>query len=157
MAHAQKPEFVFRRNERVHLNWRGCEFIRLLATEVRASAVVMLDTPCSDIVWRVLATHSIRQFSLHFPSRASLCAITFQVDSTKLWPVLCTRVYFWICSMAWFKGNNSNRQKSLHIHSWTVLSFMTSHSHWTTSVTHKWDTSLFWKRVDCSVFSLCLF
>ena len=31
---------------------------------------------------RVLATHSIRQFSLHFPSRASPCAITFQPDST---------------------------------------------------------------------------
>ena len=30
---------------------------------------------------RVLATHSIRQFPLHFPSRASPCAITFQLDS----------------------------------------------------------------------------
>ena len=32
---------------------------------------------------RVLATHSICQFLLHFPSRASPCAITFQLDSTK--------------------------------------------------------------------------
>jgi len=32
---------------------------------------------------RVLATHSIRQFPLHFPSRASLCAIIFQLDSTN--------------------------------------------------------------------------
>ena len=31
---------------------------------------------------RVLATHSIRQFPLYFPSRASPCAITFQLDST---------------------------------------------------------------------------
>ena len=31
---------------------------------------------------RVLATHSIRQFPLHFPSRASPRAITFQLDST---------------------------------------------------------------------------
>jgi hypothetical protein len=30
----------------------------------------------------VLATHSIRQFPLHFPIRASPCAITFQLDST---------------------------------------------------------------------------
>jgi len=29
----------------------------------------------------VLATHSIRQFPLHFPSRASPCAITFQLES----------------------------------------------------------------------------
>ena len=27
----------------------------------------MLDTPCSEVVWRVLATHSVRQFPLHFP------------------------------------------------------------------------------------------
>ena len=31
---------------------------------------------------RVLATHSIRQFPLHFLTRASPCAITFQLDST---------------------------------------------------------------------------
>jgi hypothetical protein len=30
----------------------------------------------------VLATHSIRQFPLHFPSRASPCTITFQLEST---------------------------------------------------------------------------
>jgi len=41
----------------------------------------MLDTPCSEVVWRVLATHSIRQFPLHFPYRASPCAITFQLSS----------------------------------------------------------------------------
>ena len=85
MAHAQKPDFVFRRNGRVHLNRRGHQLSRLLAAEVCASAVVMvvmLDTPCSEVVWRILATHSIRQFPLHFPTRASPCAITFQLDST---------------------------------------------------------------------------
>jgi len=44
----------------------------------------MLDTPCSEVVWRVLATHSIRIFPLHFPTRASPCAIIFHVDSTFL-------------------------------------------------------------------------
>ena len=83
MAHAQKRDFVFRRNGRVHLNRRGRQFSRLLAAEVCASAVVMLDTPCSEVVWRVLATHSIRQFPLHFPSRASHCSITFQLESTR--------------------------------------------------------------------------
>jgi hypothetical protein len=78
MAHAQKPYFVFRRNGRVHLNRRGRQFSRLLSAEVCASAVIMVDTPFSEVVWRVLATHSIRQFPLHFPSRASPCAITFQ-------------------------------------------------------------------------------
>jgi hypothetical protein len=40
----------------------------------------MLDTLRSEVVWRVLATHSIRQFPLHFPSRASPCDVTFQLD-----------------------------------------------------------------------------
>jgi hypothetical protein len=74
MAHAQKPDFVFRRKGRVHLNRQGRQFSRLLAAELCASAVVMvimLDTPCSEVVWRVLAILSIFQFPLHLPSRAS--------------------------------------------------------------------------------------
>ena len=81
MAHAQKPDYVFRRNGRVHLNRRGRQFSRLLAAEVCPSAVVALDTPYCELVWRVLATHSIHQFPLHFPSRASPCAFKFQLDS----------------------------------------------------------------------------
>ena len=46
MAHAQKPDLVFQRNGRVHLHRRGCQVSRLLAAEVCASAVVMLDRPC---------------------------------------------------------------------------------------------------------------
>ena len=72
----------FGEKERVHLNRPGRQLSRLLAAEVCASAVVMMDTPCSEVVWRVLATHSIRQLPLHFPSRASPCAITFQLEST---------------------------------------------------------------------------
>ena len=41
MAHAQKPDFVFRRNRRVHLNWRGRQLSRLLAAEVCASASII--------------------------------------------------------------------------------------------------------------------
>jgi hypothetical protein len=84
MAHTQKADFVFRRNGRVYLNRRGRQFSRLLAAEVCASAVVMLDTPFSEVEWRVLATHSIRQFLLHFPSPTSPCAITFQLHFTWL-------------------------------------------------------------------------
>jgi len=40
MAHAQKPDFVFRRNGRVHLYLRWRQFNRLLAAEVCASALV---------------------------------------------------------------------------------------------------------------------
>ena len=51
MAHAQKPDLIFQRNGRVHLNWRGGggQFSRLLAAVGCASAVVMLDTPCSEV------------------------------------------------------------------------------------------------------------
>ena len=84
MAHAQKPDFVFGRNGGVHLNQRGRQFSRLLAAEVCASAVVMLDSPCSEVVWSVLANHSIRQLPLHFPFRASPYAITFQLDSNNI-------------------------------------------------------------------------
>jgi hypothetical protein len=90
MAHAQKPDFVFRRNGLVNSNRQGLQFSRLLAAEVGVSAVVMLGTPSSEVVWRVLATHPIRHFSLYFPSRASPCAITFQLDFTSgycvMWP-----------------------------------------------------------------------
>jgi len=97
MAHIQKPDFVFRRNGRVHLNRQGRQFSRLLAAKVCASAVVMLDTPCSELVWRVLATHSIRQFPLHFPSRASPYAITFQTQSNTLFLYLKNYVLNILC------------------------------------------------------------
>ena len=88
MAHLQKPDFIFRRNGRVYLNRRGRQFSRLLAAEVCASAVVMLDRRCSEVVWRVLATHSIRQLPLHFPSFASPCAIRFQTHSAASKPII---------------------------------------------------------------------
>jgi len=37
-AHAQKPDLVFQRNGRIHLNLRGGQFSRLLAVEVCGSA-----------------------------------------------------------------------------------------------------------------------
>ena len=64
MAHAQKPDLVFRRKGRVHLNRRGRQFSRLLAAEVCASAVVMvvmLDTPCSEVECKTTG------YPLHFP------------------------------------------------------------------------------------------
>jgi len=67
VAHAQKPDVFFRRNGRVHLNRQGRQFSRLLAAEVCASAVVMLDTPCSEVVCRVLATHSFASFPFTSP------------------------------------------------------------------------------------------
>ena len=78
----------------------GRQFSRLLAAEVCASAVVMLGKPCSEVAWRVLATHSIRPFPLHFPSHASPCAITFQLDSSRnsiQWSLLSRREFIGWC------------------------------------------------------------
>jgi len=51
LAHVQKQDFIFRRNRHVHLNRQGRQFSRLLAAEVCASVLVMLDTPHSEEVW----------------------------------------------------------------------------------------------------------
>ena len=149
MAHAQKPDFVFRRNGRVHLNRRGRQFSRLLAVEVCALEVVMLDTPCSEVVWRVLATHSIRQFPLHFSSSASQCAITFQPESAYFFWRLSRpqdHIAAWrIKSIKNFNETNRNRNHVL------VAQYQLSHHvslglngdrRWTFSVTCIWPT--FW-------------
>jgi hypothetical protein len=86
MAHTQKPDFVFRRNGRVHLNRQGRQFSRLLAGELCTSASRVCTARaglCSAVLWRLLVTHSILLFPLHFSSRASPCAITFQTQSTN--------------------------------------------------------------------------
>jgi len=86
----RKPDFVFRRNGRVHLNRRGRQFSRLLAAEVCASAAVMLDTPSSEVVWRVLAIHSIHQFP---PSLPLPCVTVCHHISTGLYQ--CFGTTYW--------------------------------------------------------------
>jgi hypothetical protein len=61
----------------------GRQFRRLLADELCTSACRVCTARaslCSAVMWRLLVTHSILLFPLHF-SRASPCAITFQLDS----------------------------------------------------------------------------
>ena len=60
---------------------------------------------------RVLATHSIRQFPLHFPSHASLCAITFRTRYTKM----TVRNYHYSC-------NNPGERSSHLIHNGSLKS-----------------------------------
>ena len=72
----------------------GRQFSRLLAAELCASAVVRLDTPCSEVVWRVVTTHCIRQFPLHFSSRRPSHFIwTLQRNSTI---IRSQKVFPWI-------------------------------------------------------------
>ena len=83
MAHAQKTDLVFRRKVRVHLNRRGRQFSRLLAADVCASAVVMLNTPRSEVVWAYWLPTPFASFPFTSPTRASPCAIRFQAHSNK--------------------------------------------------------------------------
>ena len=87
MAHAQKPDSVFKRNGRVHLYRRVCQFSRVLAFLECGSG----ENDCSNTGRTVpsqteacLATHSIRLFPLHFSSRASPCATRFRFHSNKI-------------------------------------------------------------------------
>jgi hypothetical protein len=89
IAHAQKPDFASRaKRTSPFKSGGGSQFSRLLAAEVCASAAVMLDTPCSEVVWKVLATHSIRQFPLHFPR-----PVRHFVPSHFNWTLLHRRLY----------------------------------------------------------------
>ena len=67
MAHAQKPDFVFPRNGRVHLNGWGHQFSQLLAAEVCASAWVMVDTPRSEVAWEYWLPTSFASFPFTSP------------------------------------------------------------------------------------------
>ena len=46
---------------------------------------------------RVLATHSIRQFPLHFPFRASPCATSFRTSSTYYFVFIFFLLYVCLC------------------------------------------------------------
>ena len=104
MAHAQKPDFVFRWHGQVHLNRGrgGLQFGRLLAAEVCASAVVMLDTPCSEVVWRVLATHSICLFPLP-------CITTCHHISIGLYHTTQGQITA-LCHAVWWTGTKLHRK-----------------------------------------------
>jgi hypothetical protein len=70
MAHAQKPDFVSRRNGRVHLNRQGRQFSRLPAGELCASACRVCTacaSLCSAVTWRLMVTQSSPLFTLHVP------------------------------------------------------------------------------------------
>jgi len=94
MAHAQKPDFVFRWNGRVHLNWRGRQFSRLLAAEVWISAfIVGSNTGCTMFWGSVKSTG----YPLHLPVSPSLplpCITVCHHISTGL---------YWLCITGMFR------------------------------------------------------
>ena len=86
---------------------------------------LLLDTTCSEVVWRVLATYSIRQFLLNFPSRASPCAITFQLECTSefFYPTYCFIPEF-LCIFRGFLNSYNLHQSTVSIVSFQLSSLM---------------------------------
>jgi hypothetical protein len=85
MAREQKPDFVFRRNGRVHLNQQ----VASVQSTTGSRGVRISGSNAGHTMFRgsVKSTgYPVRQFPLHFPSRTSPCAITFQMESTGTKP-----------------------------------------------------------------------
>jgi hypothetical protein len=104
----------------------------------------MLDTPCSEVVRR-LATHSIRQFLLHFPSHVSPCAITFQLESTTEtdWSLILTLVVVSAGERQLSLFVSSNRQKWIRLKFFgCMLMDLISTVFWTVRAVHKFDIRL---------------
>ena len=111
MAHMQKPDFVFRQNGWVHLNRWGHQFSWLLATEVCASALVMLDTPLSEVVWEYWLPTPFASFPFtsppvhhHVPSgfKRTLLGTLKAI----LWKLTC----YYIITVSWILGMNIARR-----------------------------------------------
>ena len=81
--HTQKPHFVFRRNGRVHLNRRGASVQSTTGSQgVRISGSNAGYTMFRGSVKSTGYPLHSPVSPLHFPSRASPYAITFQLEST---------------------------------------------------------------------------
>jgi hypothetical protein len=98
MAQAQKQDFFFRQNGRVHLNRKGGQFSRILAGELCKSGSNVCTARaslCSAVMWRLLVTHSILLFPFTSPpvrhrvpshfnwTLNSYCFSTTRVDTRK--------------------------------------------------------------------------
>ena len=90
----------------------GRQFSRLLAAEVCASAVVMLDTPCSEVVW------SATGYPLHSPVSPSIPPpVRHRVPSRFNWSLP-------ICAASYLRRRNSfSTQRKAQIPSCKLIRF----------------------------------
>jgi hypothetical protein len=98
MAHAQKTDFVFRRNGRVHLNRRGRQFSRLQAAEVWTLALTV-GSNAGYTMFR--GSEKGIGYSLHSPVSPSLplpCVTVCHHISTRVYlSNSCTEVMMLFC------------------------------------------------------------
>ena len=88
MAHAQKPDLVFQRNGRVHLNRRGCQFSRLLADEVCA---------CADIECIIFSKYVDHSLKMSLRGRKELV----ESADCNVWVCVCVAFVMCGCVYVW--------------------------------------------------------
>jgi hypothetical protein len=81
MAHAQKPDFVFPQNGSARGSVQSTTGRRAVHISLQGLYCSSEPVFCSHVTL-ILVTLSILLFALHFSTRASSCAITFQTQST---------------------------------------------------------------------------
>jgi hypothetical protein len=86
------------------------QFSRLLTAEVCVSAVVVLGTPCSKVVRRVLATHCIRPFPFTSPPLRHRVPSQFNWTLRHMFPVTAMPVPFAPCAVSVRCSDNSYPQ-----------------------------------------------
>jgi len=108
MAHAQKPNFIFRRNGRVHLNRRGRQFSRLLAAEVGALAFIVGSNNAGYTMFRGSVKGT--GYPLHSPvSPFTSPPVSHRVPSH----------FNWSLTLYWTKRGHSLEEHSVSfVHSW---------------------------------------
>jgi hypothetical protein len=102
------------------------------------------------------ATHSIRQFILHFVSRSSPCAITFQLDSTALLCLQSQRQVEGGWSTPRPRRFNPGKDPVPIVQEagWTpgpVRSFTSMPR----SLNYRENSEMFWSHINCSNFVIC--
>ena len=114
MTHAQKPDFVFPRNGRLHLNRWGRQFSRLLAAEVCALAWVMLDRPRSEVAWEYWLPTPFASFPFTSPPvrhRVPRCYERPLPSISEAVPPSAT----WGRAMPWWQGSTHfTKEKKKH-------------------------------------------
>ena len=120
MTHTQKPDFVFPRNGRVHLNRWGSQFSRLLAAEVCASAWVMLDRPRSEVAWEYWLPTRFASFPFTSPPvRHRVPSGSERALPRSIQRAVITNCNQWLSSnMAYFNWHFRKLQRSLD---WLLL------------------------------------
>jgi len=141
MAHAQKPDLVFRWKGRVHLNWRGVSVQSTAGSWVCASAVVTMGTRSSVVVWSGLKGTGYPLYSPVSPSFPLPCVTVchqvsaglYQPNLHNLLYRLCTEKYFHIqrklkTALLVLKKNNGVCDRSLHMRKWRPAVLLCPHS-----------------------------